>query len=124
MKYAVVFGLLAVVLAGYAVALEGLAWLLLWPALSFLVVATAYAGVGPKLLGKRPDGRIAWWALVLHLPYFLLTWGVWHAQRRVDRGPAVNEVAPGLWIGRRALPNELPPGVTLVVDLTGEFHEP
>jgi hypothetical protein len=31
-------------------------------------------------------------------------------------------VAPGLWLGRRPLAGELPPEVSLVVDLTGEWH--
>lgn len=31
---------------------------------------------------------------------------------------------PGLWIGRRLLPGEVPAGVSLIVDLTAEFHEP
>lgn len=123
MRYAVVFGLLAVLLLGYAAALGGWAWLLAWPAASFLAVAVAYAGAGPRLLGKRPDGRIASWAVALHLPFFLLTWGVWHTLRVLSRQPVANEVVPGLWVGRRPLPRELPPDVTLVVDLTGEFRE-
>lgn len=33
-------------------------------------------------------------------------------------------MAPGLWIGRRVSSRCLPPGTTLVVDLTSEFWEP
>src|SRR5262249_56978547 len=108
-------------LAAAAVLVEGWAWLLLWPALSFLLLAAAYAGIGPGLLGKRPGGSIAWWAVLLFLPYLLLTWGIWHAQRRLSREPGCQQVVSGLWIGRRPLPHELPDGVTLVVDLTAEF---
>lgn len=73
MKYAVVFATLSLMLGVYAVALDGWAWLLLWPAGSFGVVAAAYAGAGPAFLGKRPSGRIALWAIGLHLPFFALT---------------------------------------------------
>ena len=124
MKYAAVFAVLGVMLAAYAVGLGGWGLLLLWPAVSFLVVASAYAGAGPRLLGKRSDGRVAWWAVALHLPFFALTWGIWHVQRKADRRPAVQEVVPGLWIGRRLLASEVPAGVTVVVDLTAEFPEP
>jgi protein-tyrosine phosphatase len=123
MRYSITFTVLAAVLLIDAALMGSWAWLLAWAAMSFLIVAIAYAGAGPRLLGKRTDGSIAPWALLLHLPYFLLTWGVWHTQRRSSRAAAVHEVAPGLWVGRRLLPHELPAGVTLVVDLTGEFRE-
>lgn len=123
MRYAIVFAILTVVFVVDAALIGDWGWLLLWPATSFLVVALAYAGLGPGLLGKRMDGTIAPWALALHLPYFALTWGLWHAQRRLSRAVPAQEVAPGVWVGRRVLPHELPAGVTLVVDLTGEFRE-
>jgi protein-tyrosine phosphatase len=122
MKYAVTFTLLGAYLIVLGVALGGLALLLLWPGLSFVLLGAAYAGLGPRLLGKRPDGRLAWWAMLLLFPYLLLTWGVWHLQRLLGREAACNEVAPGLWVGRRPFARELPPGVTLVVDLTAEFR--
>jgi protein-tyrosine phosphatase len=75
------------------------------------------------MLGKRRNGRIALWAMVLHLPYFALTRSVWHLQRWLSRAEPAHEVAPGIWVGRRPLPRELPAAVTLVVDLTGEFRE-
>ncbi len=121
MKYVIVFGLFALYLAGLAVLLEGWAWLLLWPALSFAVVAAGYAGLGPRIFGKGSDGRLAWWAVVVLLPYLLLTWTLWHLHRRVRRAPPCHEVAPGVWLGRRPLHHELPADVVLVVDLTAEF---
>lgn len=102
----------------------GAGWLLLWPSLSFLIVAAAYAGLGPRLLGKRPDGRMAWWAIFLLLPYLLLTWSVWYGFHRFSKEPCSNEVAPGVWIGRRVFAQQLPHGVSLIVDLTAEFPEP
>jgi protein-tyrosine phosphatase len=58
------------------------------------------------------------------LPYLLLTWFVWHVQRLLSREACCNEVAPGLWVGRRPSARELPPDVGLVVDLTAEFAAP
>jgi protein-tyrosine phosphatase len=124
MKYALVFAAFSAYLIVLAVCLGGLAWLLLWPALSFLLIAAAYAGLGPGVCGKRPDGGMAWWAVLLLLHYLLLTWAVWHLQRLLSREAACNEVIPGLWVGRRPLAREVPPGVDLVVDLTAEFSEP
>lgn len=124
MRYTIVFGLLGAYLLVQACVLGGVGWLLLWPGVSFLLLAAAYAGLGPRLLGKRRDGRIALWAVFLLLPYFLLTWGVCYAQRRLSREPCCNEIVPGLWIGRRVFESELPPKIRLVVDLTAEFSEP
>ena len=96
---------------------------LLWPALSFWVVAAGYSGLGAQVFGKRPDGTISWYALVPLLPYFLYTWGVWHLLRFVRHEDCYNEVTQGLYLGRRAHARELPPDVQAVVDLTAEFSE-
>jgi protein-tyrosine phosphatase len=58
--------------------------------------------------------------MLLLAPYFLTTWVVWQLQR-IGSEDAMNEVAPGLWVGRRPYAHELPPGTRLVVDLTAEF---
>jgi protein-tyrosine phosphatase len=123
MKYAIVFGLLAVYLAVMAAVLGGAGWVLLWLAVNSAILAAAYAGLGPGVLGKRANGRLAWWALLL-LPYLGITWLVWHAQRLLSREACCDEVAPGLWVGRRPLPHEVPAGIDLVVDLSAELAEP
>jgi protein-tyrosine phosphatase len=123
-KYAVVFAVFGLYLAAVAVLLGDFGLLLLWPAVSCFVVAAAYAGVGPAVFGKRPDGRLAWWAVALLLPYLLLSAALWHLVRVFGKEPCCHEVAPGVWLGRRPLPKELPPTVDLVVDLTAEFAEP
>ena len=70
---------------------------------------------------------MAWWAVLLLLPYLLTTWIGWHAIRRLSREACCDEVAPGVWVGRRPLPGDLPPGrgeatsPLLIVDLTAEF---
>ena len=124
MKYALVFVGLSAVLFFYAAALGGAWWLLAWLGLNFLIVGLAYGGLGPGIFGKQPSGKLAAWAVVLLLPYFGLTWGLWHLQRAIRREACCNEVAPGVWIGRRAFAHELPANVRTVVDLTAEFAEP
>ncbi len=124
MRYAFVFGLLSAYLFAAACLLGGWGWLLAWPAASFLLVGAAYLGLGPRVFGKRADGRRAWWAVALLLPYLLLTGILWHLLRLVSREPPCHEVAPRLWLGRRPLATELPPGVDLVIDLTAEFTAP
>jgi protein-tyrosine phosphatase len=124
MKYVLVFSVLGVLLPVYACILQGVAWLLLWPAISFLLVAAAYAGLGPGVFGKRASGRMEWWTVLILLPFLLILWGLWHLNRLLTREPCWNEVAPGLFLGRRAFRGELPPDVGLIVDLTAEFFEP
>src|SRR5438552_2138394 len=124
MKYTVVFSVFTLYLAGVGVLLGDWGLLLLWPALSFALVGAAYAGLGPGVFGKRPDGRLAWWALVLLGPFLLFTWIVWTFSTRLNGESACDEVVPGLWLGRRLRARELPSGVVLVVDLTAEFRVP
>ena len=108
----------------YGIQMGGWAVALFWPGLSFSVVASGYFGLGPRVFGKRPDGTIAWYALVSLLPYFVYTWVVWHLVRLLSGEDCYNRVSPELYLGRRALAHELPPEVAAVVDLTSEFPEP
>lgn len=124
MKYAIAFGILGIYLLTLGCVLEGAGRLFLWPGFSLTAVAAGYAGLGPAVFGKRANGSLAWWAVLLLLPYFLLTWTVWHVQRLMSREPCCNEIAPGLWIGRRSFAEELPKQVSLIVDVTAEFAEP
>jgi protein-tyrosine phosphatase len=124
MRFVIVFAMLGAYLLALAWSLEEAGWLLGWPAASFLLLAAAYAGLGPGLLGKRTDGRMAWWSLPLFWPYLLAAHAVWLLHRRFSREACCNEIVPGLWLGRRVFARELPAGVDLVVDLTAEFSEP
>lgn len=121
MRYGLTFLALSAALAALAVLAGGAALVLLWPAMSFGLVGAAYLARRPALLGKRPDGTQAAWALVLLGPYFVLTWATWRAERALGWVDCANEVVPGLWVGRRPLGDELPAGVRLVVDMTAEF---
>lgn len=103
---------------------RGPAWALLWPGAAFLVVAGAYFRESPAIFGKRRDGTVAWPPRVLLAPYLVATWVAWRLHRWVSRRPWCTEVIPGLWFGGRPGGNDLPEGVSLVVDMTAEFAEP
>lgn len=121
-----VFPLFFFALAGLCVYALGLTsgaarWLWLWPTLSATVFGLAYAGLGPRAIGKQPGGRLHPALRLLHLPTLLLGSAVWHLQRVLGREAPLDEVAPGVWVGRWPYPSELPPEIGLVVDLTCEF---
>ena len=122
-EYMLTFLLVGTVLTALAAAVGGAAWVLLWPGLVFLLVAVAYMGLGPRLLGKRADGTIAWPARLLLGPYLLANWVLWRVHQLLLPGPRWVEVLPGLWMGARPCRDDLPGGASLVVDLTAEFAE-
>jgi len=95
--------------------------LLGWAAASLAVVSAGYFGVGPRVVGKRADGSLPAWRRWLLLPYLLYTWAFWKLYCRTQREPVFHLVAPGLVLGRRPQPEELPPDVRVVVDMTAEF---
>jgi cytochrome c553 len=121
MRYMVIFLLLAVGLTVLAVQRGGWVYLLLWPAASAAVVAAGYAGLGARVFGKRRDGGVAPWALALHLPYLLITLVVWQVIRLTIPERAADQVAPGIWVGRRPYDAEIPPSARWVIDVTAEF---
>jgi protein-tyrosine phosphatase len=121
MRYAVIFISLGLCFAAVAVQTGGWGWALVWPGASGLVVGAGYWGLGAGVFGKRADGRISAWALVFHLPYLLVTLGVWYVLRWTVPENAADEVVPGLWVARRPLNSEIPAGVRWVVDVTAEF---
>jgi len=105
-----------------------------WPALMFgyaalslLLLAAAYGGVGPRLLAKRPDGRRSAWAWLWFAPYFLLNAVTFRLYRLLGREPAFAQVIPGLFFGRRLGAREArragARGWVAVLDLAAEFPE-
>jgi len=123
MAYAALFLVLGLAQMGLAGYYGGIAWMLAWSGLSFTTIGLAYAGVGPRVFGKRADGSLSPASLVVLLPFLLFTWLVWHVQVLLERGPAAHEIAPNLWLGRRPRRGEIPADVSLIVDLTAEFAE-
>lgn len=102
---------------------HGLYWLLLWPAISFAVVAGAYACRQPTWLGKRQDGSRHWLSTLLLTPYLFVQYALWHLLRIMSSEAVAHEVAPNVWLGRRPLSKEVPTPVTHVVDVSSEFVE-
>jgi protein-tyrosine phosphatase len=124
MKYGITFLLLGAALILQGMLRQGGHWFLLWPGVSFTAVGLGYVRLGAAVFGKRPDGTLPWYTVVVLLPYFVLSWTIWHIVRLTSGEPCWHEACPGVFVGRRALPRELPNGVGLIVDLTAEFSEP
>ena len=119
MKYALTFTLLGLALV--ALSISSRTWLLTWFGVCFLTVASAFGWFGPNVLGKRENGKITPIFQILLLPYFLMTWILWHIQRLLTTESPVNEICHGIWLVRRPVSKEIPTGVTLVIDMTAEF---
>lgn len=114
------FTLAALGLSAIAFGLGGPAWVLAWPALGSAMVATAYWGSWPRLFGKRDDGRFPLILTISGLPMFGLLYAIWITERMVGE-PASDEVAPGIYVGRRPRAVDLPANVETIVDLTAEW---
>lgn len=100
-------------------------WQLLhWFSLSCLLLAAGYAGLGPRIYGKRPDGRLPIWSRLLHLPFMLYSEAIWHLVRILSRENPTDEVSEDLVLGRRLRASELPSGFSNYVDLTAETEDP
>lgn len=96
---------------------------LLWPAWSVALVGLAYWRGMPGVFGKSPrTGRIRWRRRVLLAPYYAVAWAQWQLKARLLGERAFDEVAPGVFVGRRPTSaREVPADIALVVDLTSEF---
>lgn len=126
MRYAVAFAGLAVASATLAALLPwGLAAPAAWLATSWSVVALAYGGLGPRLLGKTPDGELPWWSLAVNGPFLLLGLASMRAVHMVLREEPWTEVAPGIWLGRRPTRRDTARfralGVRAILDLCAEL---
>ncbi len=110
---------------GAALWLRGPYLWLLWLAACWLGLSWAYLRNRPQLLGKRADGTLRRPSAILFLPHLAASEAYFHFKRLVLKlEPCWNQAAPGIYIGRRPLPRELPAGVRWIVDLTAELHEP
>jgi len=98
-------------------------WILLWPAAVWGAVAIVYFAHAPRAFGKHSDGTLAWWAWLAWAPMFGYMRLLHELARSVTREPVANEVAPGVWVGRRPRAHELPEGVAIIVDLCAEFSK-
>lgn len=127
-RYTFVFGLFAVACGFFGIAAagptNGLSLAFLYPAISFLMMAVAYGGGGPRLLGKRPDGGRGWVFRLLLAPYLLLTRFSFLLYKLLGRHSAVCEIVPNLFLGRRLTAKEAGQFTSAaVLDLAAEFSE-
>jgi protein-tyrosine phosphatase len=106
-----------------AVAVWARLWILLWPGAVMAAVAVVYLAHAPRALGKRADGTLAWWAWFVWAPLFAYMRLLHEAARTLTDEPVADEIADGVWVGRRPRAHELPPGIAIVVDLCAELAE-
>ena len=125
-SYAVVFAILAITLLVAAFRIDDILIriLLIWSSLSLARLSVAYFRRNAAVFGKGADGSLAPLAVVVMLPFLLLTWGVWYLQNLVVRLPACNQITPTLFLGRRCGPSALPPSTMAIIDVTAEFPTP
>ena len=119
-------GVFLIGLAQIAFALSASApwsFLLVWSGLSWMAAGASYTALGPRVFGKRVDGRLGPINTIILLPYLLPTWGTWHLQRLTSKDDVCNEIVDGVWLGRRCSGRRLPVGITSIVDMTCEFVE-
>ena len=100
MKYSLTFGLLGALFCYSAVLLGDLWYLLFWLAISFFVLSAGYAGIGPKIFCKQPDGTIPLWQWVpfVEVGRVAPSWNVdeLHSDMKWDVGFGVRAMAKGL----------------------------
>lgn len=112
----VVVALAAWEIAGWVAAVPAYA------ALSFVLLAVAYGGAGPRLLLKRATGRRSPLGWLLFAPYYSLNAATFGLYRLLTHEPAYVQVAPNLFFGRRLSAREYQAGGwAWVLDLAGEF---
>lgn len=97
-------------------------WPLVWFGFGCVLVGAGYWRLGPGLFGKQLDGDRSWLNRIILFPYLLVNVVLWHLRHRVlSKEDTCNEIAPGIWLGRRPIDGEMPDGIKTVVDLTCEF---
>ncbi|HEX7517826.1 MAG TPA: dual specificity protein phosphatase family protein [Chthoniobacterales bacterium] len=98
--------------------------LLLWPAMTLGIAASAYFGWGPVIF-RKTDGRLPWSARLVLAPCLLGQHLSLLYYRRQCR--PWDKVTPEVWVGRTLNHGEAAAaarlGVTAVLDLTAEFSE-
>jgi len=120
----VLFLCLAVFFAALTGYFGGVTWVLAWPACSLIVVGAGYVWLGPSVIGKQADGTLDWKMTLPLMPYLGVAELAWYAVRVLGHEEPWHEVSRGLYLGRRAEHWELPPRISVVLDMTAEFVEP
>jgi len=124
MKLAITFLIFGGLFSSLACYLGGWGHLIHWFSFSCFASSAGYAGLGPRIFGKRPDGRIPIWSRIVHLPYMLFAESMWRLTRSFNRENATDAVTDDLVLARRLLAGELPSDVANYVDLTADTEDP
>ncbi|OTA19552.1 phosphatase [Xenorhabdus beddingii] len=104
-----------------ACGLGGAFWLLLWPAISLLMVTLGYAGLGSSVFQKQSDGRMSLSARWLMAPYQLGAWFSYLWFRR--KSAPYNQIAEGIILGCLPHKSTIQSTHTVsVLDMTAEWH--
>ncbi|MBD2785911.1 phosphatase PAP2/dual specificity phosphatase family protein [Xenorhabdus sp. DI] len=104
-----------------AYGLGGVFWILLWPAISLLMIALGYAGLGSTVLQKQPDGRMSLSARWLLAPYQLGAWLAYLWFRR--QSSPYDQITEGIILGYLPRQSDIASiNTTCVFDLTAEWH--
>lgn len=111
---------LGIFLLAIAASMRGVMWVMVWPAVAVIIIGIGYLRLGPSIFGKQPDGSLQPLRALVLLPYHVVAFVRMHWDLWRHREDAWNEVAPGIYLGRRTL-GALPEGTKVVVDLTAEL---
>ena len=123
MKLAAAYGLAGTTFGATAWFLGGVALWLAWPAVSVLLVAAGYAGLGEAVFQKDDKGRINSAVKWLLAPYLI---GAWINSRAWTRSrPQPVHITDNVWIGRFPSAFDLKQDeFAAVVDMTAELPAP
>lgn len=119
-RFAMFYGVGALAVTSLALMIGGIGLWLLWPAVSLLLVALAYAGLGSAVMQKGRNGQVSLAARMLLLPYRI---GAWVNARVWTRAhPGDDLVVDGVSLGRFPTRDDVRRrGYATVVDLSAEF---
>jgi protein-tyrosine phosphatase/membrane-associated phospholipid phosphatase len=117
-RLAALYLLGAVLLLVPVLLLRGVALWLLWPVVSLLLVALAYAGLGTAVFQKCADGRLGMAARWLLAPYLGAAWI--NSRLWTRRAPQPVPVMDGVWLGRMPCA-ALPAPLVATVDTCAEL---
>jgi protein-tyrosine phosphatase len=131
LKYALIFGLLAIGCLSSALIAEDAQWyfiMMMAMAVAFAGVAIGYGFVGPQMFLKSPrSGRINIMSNLLFGPFHLLNHALIWLVRMASREHAYDEIIPGILLGRILSNREAikvsEKGLQGILDLTSEFSE-
>ncbi len=95
--------------------------------LALVAMGSGYAGLGPRVMSKRADGRLPLLTYLVYWPYFVVSEFFFRAFTVFSHEEPCHEIVPGLFHGRRLSRGEEAVfesrGIRGVLDLTCEFAE-